>query len=161
MTGILLALMLAFFAGGIRPAGEKEPSAGQASERHVTEMYFAESASYVKAIRSYSFKCEEGKFLAVFELAYPDEPFIIEVDQTWAETLDVILLRYEVTQWDGFSESDRYLLDGTHFSFDCTFSDGTSVTANGYGSFPRGYYEASAEIEKLFESVLPEDMRDW
>jgi hypothetical protein len=64
-------------------------------------------------------------------------------------------------RWDGFHGSDSMLLDGTQFSIDFAFADGTAVHAGGYGSFPENYGDASRAIDAHFLQLLPEDMRDW
>ena len=52
-------------------------------------------------------------------------------------------------------------LDGTQFSIDFTFADGTAVHAGGYGCFPENYGDASRAIDAHFLQLLPEDMREW
>jgi hypothetical protein len=77
------------------------------------------------------------------------------------DTLTSFIRQYDMMAWDGFHGSDAMLLDGTQFSIAFSFSDGTTVTAGGYGQFPRGYGEASNAIDAHFLQLLPEEMRDW
>ena len=41
------------------------------------------------------------------------------------------------------------------------FSDGTSVSAGGYGCFPDGYGGAAERIDEHFMKLLPEKTRAW
>lgn len=51
-----------------------------------------------------------------------------------------------VADWDGFRGSDPNVLDGTTFSFEATFADGSTVSASGTNSFPDGYGEFKQSI---------------
>ena len=57
--------------------------------------------------------------------------------------------------------SDSMLLDGTHFSVVLKFSDGTTVSASGYGEFPENYGHVAKTIDALFLPLLPQELRDW
>ena len=52
-----------------------------------------------------------------------------------------VFLTCGVADWDGFHGSDPNVLDGTTFSFEATFDDGTTVSASGTNSYPDGYGE--------------------
>lgn len=127
----------------------------------LTMLDFSESSSYFKRVQGYEFRAEDGKYTAYFFMANEEEPYPVPVDQPWVDTLTGFINQYSMMSWDGFRGSDSMLLDGTSFSFSMEFSDGATVHASGYGSFPAGYGGASNAIETHFLQLLPEDMRDW
>ena len=103
---------------------------------YLTFLSFSESSSYFKRVQGYDFRTEDGVSAAYFWMANEEEPYAVPVDDTWVDVLTSIVQENNVILWDGFSESDSTLLDGTHFSITLEFSDGTTVNANGYGRFP-------------------------
>jgi len=122
---------------------------------------FSESASYFKRVQGYEFRAEEGKYAVYFHLADAEEPYAVQADEGWAETLTGFISQYGMMAWDGFSGHAPGLLDGTQFSMTFTFADGTSVHAGGYGRFPVNYRDATSAIEAHFMQLLPQDMRTW
>lgn len=163
--GILLCLLLgaAFLLGGCQnPApDEKTPSEQGVPDAALTYLSFSESSSYVKPVQGYEFHAKNGKTTAYFFLANEDEPFPVPVDQVWVDMLTGFIRQHGMMAWDGFHGSAPGLLDGTQFSMDFAFADGTAVHANGYGRFPKGYGDATAAIAAHFIQLLPEEMRSW
>jgi len=68
-----------------------------------------------------------------------------------AEGLARVLETHNVAAWDGFHESDPYVLDGEGFSLELSYSDGTTVFASGENAFPDGYHAAVAAINEILE----------
>lgn len=122
---------------------------------------FSESGSYFKRVQGYDFRAEDDSYTVFFWMANEEEPYTVAVEREWAQTLNGFVTQYDMLSWDGFSGSSPGLLDGTQFYVEFSLSDGTGVRAGGYGSFPKGYTEASAAIEAHFMKLLPEEMRDW
>ena len=152
--------------GGLLPEPTKEPIDGPCIgplplPGELVYLSFSESSSYFKRVQGYDFHAEDGVYTAYFWMAHEDEPYAVPVDAAWVDQLIDIVQANNVILWDGFSESNSMLLDGTHFSITLKFSDGTTVNANGYGSFPEDYGNVSRAIDALFLQLLPEDMRDW
>ncbi len=162
---VLLCLLLggAFLLGGCRkPApDEKLPSEQGIPDAALTYLSFSESSSYFKRVQGYEFRTEDGKTTAYFYMANEEEPYPASVDKAWMDKLTGFISQYGMMAWDGFHGSNSMLLDGTQFSIDFTFADGTAVHASGYGQFPEGYGEASDAIDTHFMQLLPEDMRSW
>ena len=158
---LLLGAML-LLSGCQKPVPDEKPKSDQsAPDAALTLFYFSESSSYVKPVQGYEFRAEDGKTVAYFYMSNKDEPYPVQVDQAWVDTLTGFIRQYDMMTWDGFSGSDSMLLDGTHFYISFSFQDGIAVTASGYGRFPSGYGDASAAIKAHFLQLLPEDMRDW
>ena len=78
-----------------------------------------------------------------------DEPRII--DPGLIAGLQEVIRAYGLEAWDGFHESDPYVLDGEGFRLEMEFADGASVYASGDNAFPEGYHDAMAGIDEIFE----------
>ena len=124
-------------------------------------LYFSESNSYFKRVQGYEYRNENGAPAAYFYMANEEDLYPVPVDQAWVDTLSGFIRQYGMMSWDGFRGSADGMLDGTQFSIDFTFADGTTVSASGYGKFPANYGDASSAIDAHFMQLLPEDMRDW
>ena len=157
---VFLTLLGLCFPGGTADP-EPPPSLPALPDSPLVTLYFSESASYFKRVQGYEFRAEEGRYTAYFYMANEDEPYPVPVDQVWVDTLNGFIGQYGMMNWDGFHGSDSMLLDGTQFSIDFSFADGTAVQAGGYGEFPDNYGDASCAIDAHFMQLLPEDMRDW
>lgn len=153
--------------GGCLPQGKKAPDPAGApssmpvSASSLTYFYMSESSSYFKRVQGFEFRAENGANTAFFQMANEEEPYPVPVDEAWVKQLEEIVRENNMASWNGFSQSDSTLLDGTHFFVELIFSDGSCVSASGYGRFPAGYGEASEAINTLFMQLLPEEMRDW
>ncbi len=64
-----------------------------------------------------------------------------------------------LVSWDGFDANARNVLDAQGFSFTAEFADGRSISARGYGKFPKGYREGRDRILNFIEKRLPEPVR--
>ena len=162
---LLLCLFLAVLLGlcacqQTQPAPEGAGTS-QDAPAALRSLSFSESGSYFKRVQGYTFLAGDGQYTAYFHMANEDEPYPVPVDQAWVDTLAGFIAQYGMLGWDGFHGSDSMLLDGTQFSIDFAFADGTTVQASGYGRFPANYGDASAAIDAHFLQLLPEDMRDW
>ena len=60
-----------------------------------------------------------------------------------------VFIDCDVASWNGFHGSDPRVLDGYSFSFEAALSDGTTISASGSNSSPKGYPEFKAAIGKL------------
>ena len=164
----VIALLLIGCSSGNNTPIPPSPTDGPTSQTlavlpgELVSFSFSESHSYHSRVQGYEFKVEDGLYTAGIWLADDyEEPYPVSVDDAWVEKLTDILEQYNTLSWDGFHGTDSMLLDGTSFGIMYTLSDGTSVTAGGYGDFPDGYGGASKAIDAHFLQLLPEDMRDW
>lgn len=73
-----------------------------------------------------------------------------------AETVDAlyrVIDAYDVASWDGFSESEPFVLDGEGFWLDYNLTDGTRVHATGDNAFPEHYFEAMGEMWDILSGM--------
>ena len=152
-----LSAVLMLMQGCHKPA----PNPPAMPDAALTFFSFSESSSYFKRVQGYEYRLEEGNSAAHFLMANEEAAYPVPVDQAWVDTLAGFIAQYGMMGWDGFHGSDSMLMDGTQFSIDFAFTDGTTVQASGYGRFPANYGDASAAIDAHFLQLLPEDMRDW
>ena len=62
-----------------------------------------------------------------------------------------------VKAWDGFSESDPDVLDGSGFSLSIELADGSSIDAYGSNAWPENYYAFSGYLKGMLEIGMVED----
>ena len=130
-------------------------------DQPLSRFSFSESSSYIRPIQGYEYRMEDGAHRVFFHLAHADEPLAMPVEASWADGLSGLIRQYGMMGWNGFDKSDSLLLDGTQFSVSFAFTDGTSVTARGYGRFPPNYSDATEAVEAHFLQLLPKDMPVW
>lgn len=77
----------------------------------------------------------------------------VNISQEDMNKLEEILNEYKVARWNGFNESDRYILDGNSFHLNIDYRDGGYVTAYGYMKYPNNYFEAQKKIESYLRDL--------
>ena len=87
----------------------------------------------------------DGYYLSVSE--GPETPVSADMVQALMDVIDA----YDICSWDGFSEEERFVLDGEGFQIYFTFTDGTSVQASGDNAFPEHYFEAMNAMWNILE----------
>lgn len=78
------------------------------------------------------------------------------VGQTVGAQATDILRAHNAFAWNGFAKSDPHILDGTSFTLFIAFDDGTTISARGTNSYPKGLSAAVREIRDLFDRFLRE-----
>ena len=78
-----------------------------------------------------------------------DEPRAFRPDL--AEALLQILRENQVNTWDGFHETNPYVLDGEMFSLALEYMDGTLVSAFGSNAFPDHYHQVMDAISEILQ----------
>lgn len=77
----------------------------------------------------------------------------VEVEESLKDQLKEILIKYDVSKWDGFSKADHNVLDGDDFSFNVHFSNDTSISASGYMMWPNNYRNVVNELDSIFMNI--------
>lgn len=75
-------------------------------------------------------------------------------DQAVGVQMTDILREHQALSWNGFAKSNPHVLDGTSFTLSIDFSDGTTISARGTNSYPKGLSASMREIEDLFDRFL-------
>ena len=103
----------------------------------------------------YKLDCEDGVYTAVIKpmRVTEGEALTVEVPADFAEKLKMALKENGAESWDGFSEHDSEVMDGSGFTLHAEFSDGSEILANGYMEWPPNYGNVSHAIQELFLEV--------
>lgn len=75
--------------------------------------------------------------------------------ETAAQLTD-ILREYDALSWDGYAKFNPRVLDGASFTLSVAFDDGTTISAWGANSYPKGLSAAVGEIKNLIDRFLSE-----
>jgi len=74
-----------------------------------------------------------------------------------ANALVKVIDTYDMASWDGFSESQSFVLDGEGFWLDFSLTDGTRVHASGDNAFPEHYFDAIGEMWNILMQITEEE----
>ena len=102
--------------------------------------------------QTYEVTLEEG----IYRLER-DDGASCQLEEEAFNNLLSIIDNNDLYAWDGFNESEQYVLDGEGFSLDISFSDGRHIHAHGDNRFPEGYDAVKNEMVKLFDAILDGD----
>ena len=76
-----------------------------------------------------------------------------KIDARYVDELFQVIEKYDLYEWDGFDKTREGVLDGEGFRLEVTFTDGTSITANGDNAFPADYFDAIGEIQDILDNL--------
>ena len=147
-AGLLAALTLCLcpcFAGAAPP--EDLPA--------VKTFRYATSGMCIEEFNRYQIKeTARGRF-AWIEL-HNDDHYVLPLTDEDMASFSALVQELELTAWDGYSEVDRYALDGECFSLSVELEDGGAISASGSNCFPAGYGEKVSAIREFFEKLMEE-----
>ena len=126
--------------------------------KDIKEIDYSYSVGYaMNAYYKYDLLCEDKCTIKIKPNGYPEEDTKeYEVDDESINKIIDILKKYEVYKWDGYSKSDKNVLDGDSFTFIVRFKDGSSIHASGYMMWPDNYRNVKNELEEIFNSFIKE-----
>lgn len=104
----------------------------------------------------YSLLLENGTYTATVKpLHEPQEAAqTFTVDESFVQTLRQLLIDNEAGKWNGFSKSDKNVLDGDSFTMFILMTDGTTLDAHGYMKYPKNYSTVKNGLDELFGSLI-------
>ena len=114
--------------------------------------FSASAGSYMNSGESYEAELENGKVTVIIRLDGVDEEEaeVFTTDESFLRRLDEIVERNNVKKWNGFSLSNRNVLDGHGFSLSIKMENGEYLTASSYLAWPDHYSEFKGEVASLF-----------
>lgn len=114
--------------------------------------FSASGGSYMNSGESYEAELADGKVTVRIRLDGVDEEDAEEfvTDESFLRKLDEIVERNNVKKWNGFSLSNRNVLDGHGFSLSIKMENGEYLTASSYMAWPDHYSEFKGEVAALF-----------
>ena len=165
LGGVLMAL-LSFLSGcsGNGPLFTKRPEI-----TGVSRLSFGYSVgNYMYGSVNYELNEKDGVYTATIKQnEVPEEgALVVEVDADFAERVAALLRENEVGKWNGFSKSDKNVLDGDSFHLYLTTTEGETVSASGYMMWPTHYGKVCGGLDGLFgevyEAHIAEDVQaNW
>ena len=145
-TGLLAAMTLC-----MSPCFAAAPPMQEAPA--VETFCFTRSGMSADQARGYRIReTARGRFVWI-ELYYSDHYVLPLTDEDMA-SFSALVQELELTAWDGYSEADRYALDGECFSLDVAFEGGASIRASGSNCFPQDYSEKMSAVEDFFRGLM-------
>lgn len=134
-----------------------QPQASTA-ESDIAFDYFCYYNSGSSTYEIYSYEVgrdeETGEWTVICELHCGYDTYTLPADAELMNKLTGIIDTHALRKWDGFSASDSMVLDGSGFSLEVDFADGSAIYAHGSNSFPDGFNEAKQAIDELFSEYL-------
>lgn len=120
----------------------------------LTAFTWQHRGSYTGLIYSYTAERTEAGDRLLLSLNAGSRELDILVEEDVMGQLGAIAAEHRLDRWDGFDKNDRRAMDGTGFTLTMTTAEGETIEARGSNAFPKGYTEAKAAIEGVFEGFI-------
>ncbi len=102
--------------------------------------------------RSYQAHLDSGGITEIIlDECFPSEKTIRTEDRRVFTDLARIIKEYRMYEYKGFYEPDTEVTDGSSWSLQADWPDGTGINAHGYVVWPEGSREAFDAVEKYFD----------
>ncbi|MBO7401789.1 MAG: hypothetical protein J6U10_02225 [Lachnospiraceae bacterium] len=110
------------------------------------------NGSMMNSSTVYELTSKDGEYIARYKPYLIPEKLTLEIktDKAFADTLAEIMKKNNVGKWDGYSKSDKNVLDGDSFGFSARYGDKGSISAHGYMKYPANYGKFSGEVDEAF-----------
>ena len=125
---------------------------------NIKHLYFTYTSGYdMNSYATYTLDCTDECILKAKQLGVPDEEIIeVEIPKEKVEEIANKLNEYHVSRWNGFSKSDKYVLDGDSFSFNLDYNDNDKISAHGYMMWPNNYSDVKSYLVNTFNEYIKE-----
>ena len=102
----------------------------------------------------YNITCDNKCILSSKLSGYHDEDIIsVEIDKETMDKILDILIKYNVSSWDGFKKSNLSYKDGKNYEFRVETLDNQKISAQGYMAYPKNYKEVINSLEEIFKKI--------
>ena len=121
----------------------------------IKSLYFTYTRGYaMNAYVVYDLNCDDNCILKYKPYGIDiEEAKKVKVSMDTIKKVKDILLKYEVSKWNGFNKTDNNVLDGDSFHLSIFMKDGESISASGYMTWPKNYGEVKVELDNLFNKI--------
>ena len=122
----------------------------------IKSMHFSYSSGYsIYAYSSYDVqKKDDGYYATVKPYGLAEEAAQeVKLDDAQVKEILSVLNKYEVSKWNGFHKSNKYVLDGDSFSFSLYIDNDKEISASGYMMYPNNYNSVEKELTSIFDSL--------
>lgn len=112
----------------------------------------------------YTIKCNKNNCYLNTKLSGTEEENNLELSQKCLKNIENILNKYNVSSWNNFNKSNKYVMDGNSFSINIKMQDGKKISAQGYEKWPKYYKQVKEELDNIFQTEnnntsLDEDLK--
>ena len=160
VMGILTALggLFGCIRGGIGPGDDGEQGsdgigdAAQDNTSGIVSFRYSFDGTIGGNNYSYDVTVKDGVATLTYEsMQFHDYgEMTCELPAGFMAQLEGLYKAHRLARWDGFSKYNSWVSDGEGFSLSIRFADGTSMSASGSNSFPKGYRDVKAALDALF-----------
>lgn len=125
----------------------------------ISHLYFTYTSGYAAySYTTYTLDCSDKCILTIKPEGVSDEEKqTVEISKEKVKEIENKLNEYNVSRWNGFSKSDKYVLDGDSFSFNLDFNDNDKISAHGYMMWPTNYGHVKAYLDTTLGSLYKEE----
>ena len=114
---------------------------------------------------SYSYQLEltkDSKYIISYKpTGFAEEDrFYKEVSKNTVEELEQILIKHDISRWDGFHKVDKRVLDGNDFSLNYYTENRENISASGYMKYPDGYKDFQNDIVKFYTKLFKDEIKE-
>lgn len=132
------------------------------SKPRIKSFHFGSHGTYMGSGFDYEYEIRDGKGIISIRIegVRDEDALVLDADDGFVGEIEKIIEEQRLHKWNGFSKSDKNVLDGSSFTFNVYYDDKSSVCASGYMRYPNGYAEARGAFDELFlplyEAVRPD-----
>ena len=105
---------------------------------------------------------DDNKYYAFYKADGVSEEDMLtkEIDKDKVLELENILNKHNIYKWDGYSKSDKNVLDGNGFHLYYHRTDREGISASGYMMYPKGYNDFKSDIISFYEELFKDEIKD-
>ena len=145
---IIIAILSIVVIGAIFMFGNKKFKI-----ESIKSLHFSYSNGYMMyAYTTYDISLEDDTYYVTIKPygISDEEAQKVKIDKKTINKLIDILNENDVSKWNNFHETDKYVLDGDSFSFSITTLEDKYISASGYMRYPKNYREVEDAFNNLF-----------
>lgn len=79
---------------------------------------------------------------------------VLRADEDLMKGFQALVQKHHLTDWDGYTHSDRNILDASGFGLSVNYADGASISASGYAGAPDGYRAFRDDFFKFRDAMV-------
>ena len=154
---IIIAILSIIVIGAIFMFGNKKFKI-----ESIKSLHFSYSNGYMMyAYTTYDISLEDDTYnVAIKPYGISDEEAQkVKIDKKTINKLIDILNENDVSKWNNFHETDKYVLDGDSFSFSLTANDDIDISASGYMRWPKNYGIVESTLVEILDAYYKYDSR--
>lgn len=151
---IIIALITLIVLGVILVFTAKKTTVSSIESLKSMHLSYSNGYSAYAYTRYDLYKKDDGYYLDIKPYGVPeDDVQTVKADEETVKKVLEVLNKYNVSKWDGFHKSDKYVLDGDSFSFSLYTEDDKNISASGYMEWPDNYSDVKQGIDDLLSPL--------